>query len=192
MKRWLVALAALIAGGGVSAVMLVAADPSRGAVDAYAAVRDVPAGMSISGDALELKHVSLQGGDAQLFTPGDESRLMSMRASHDLVSGQLIQRSDVMGATTFADRRLVFIPISGAPTTAPGARVDLLMIGGAPDRPTVSTFALGVEVRAAVSGGLIVAVPAKHAAVVAEPGAADGVELPISGPDDAIAVVAGR
>ena len=110
-----------------------------------------------------------------------------------------------MGATTFADRRLVFIPISGAPTTAPGARVDLLMIGGAPDRPAVSTFALGVEVRAAVSGGLIVAVPAKQAAafvfaaatmhlaaVVAEPGAADGVELPISGPDDAIAVVAGR
>jgi hypothetical protein len=52
---------------------------------------------------------------------------------------------------------------------------------------------------------LIVAVPAKQAAavvfaaatmhlaaVVAEPGAADGVELPISGPDDAIAVVAGR
>ena len=205
MKRWLVALAALVAGGGVSAAMLIAADPSRGAVDAYAAARDLPAGTAISGDSLELKHVSLQGGDAQLFTPGDESRLMSLRASHDLVSGQLIQRSDVMGATTFPDRRLVFIPISGAPTTPAGARVDLLLIGGAPDRPTVSTFALGVEVRAAVSGGLIVAVPAKQAAafvfaaatmhlaaVVAEPGAADGVELPISGPEDAIAVVAGR
>lgn len=205
MKRWFVALAALLAGGGVSAVMLVAADPSRGAVDAYAAARDLPAGTAISGDALELRHVSLLGSDAQLFTPGDESRLMSMRASHDLVSGQLIQRSDVMGATTLADRRLVFIPIAAAPTTPAGGRVDLLIIGGAPDRPSVSTFALGVEVRATVSGGLIIVVPVKQAAafvyaaatmhlaaVVAEPGAADGVELPIAGPDDAIAVAAER
>jgi len=56
-----------------------------------------------------------------------------------------------------------------------------------------------------VSGGLVVAVPAKQAAafvfaaatmhlaaVVAEPGAAYGTEAPISGPDDAIAVASGR
>jgi len=66
-------------------------------------------------------------------------------------------------------------------------------------------FAQSVEVQAVVSGGLIVAVPAKEAgafvfaaaglhlaAVVAEPGTADASEVPISSVEDAMAVVAGR
>ena len=205
MKRWLIAMAALLAGGGVSAALLLAADPSRGAIDVYAAARDVPAGAALTTDAIQLKRVSFEGGAAFLFTRGDEARLTAMRAAHDLGSGQLIQRGDVVGTTSFADRRLVFIPISAVPATTAGARVDLLLIGGSAEHPTVVPFALGIEVQATVSGGLVVAVPAKAAAafvyagmtmhltaVVAEPGATDGTEFPISSPDEAIAVAAGR
>ncbi len=62
-----------------------------------------------------------------------------------------------------------------------------------------------MEVEASVSGGLVLAVPAKEAAafvfaaadthlaaVVADPGATDGTEVPISSIEDAISVVAGR
>src|SRR5713101_5065556 len=190
MKRWLIAAAALLVGGGVSATLLVAADPSRGAVDVYAAAHDVPAGATLSTDAIQLRRVSVVGGASFLFARGDESRLTAMRAAHDLAAGQLIQRSDVMGSTSFADRRLVFIPLSGVPPAPAGAKVDLLLIGGSADHPTVVPFALGVEVQASVSGGLVVAVPAKEAAafvfvaasmhvvaVVAEPGTADGIEI---------------
>jgi hypothetical protein len=201
----LIATSALLAGVGVSAVLLVFADPSRSAIDVYAAAHDVPAGAALSADAIQLRRVSLEGGATFLFTRGDETRLTGMRAAHDLAGGQLIQRGDVMGSTSFADRRLVFIPLSGAPPAPAGAKVDLLLIGGSADHPTVVPFALGVEVQASVSGGLIVAVPAKEAAafvfagagmhlaaVVAEPGAADGTEAPISSIEDAISVVAGR
>ena len=205
MKRWLIAAAALLAGGGVSAALLVAADPSRSAVDVYAAAHDLPAGAALSTDSIQLRRVSVEGGAAFLFTRVDESHLTAMRAAHDLAAGQLIQRDDVMGSTSFADRRLVFIPLSAVPPAPTGAKVDLLLIGGSGDHPTVVPFAQGVEVQAVVSGGLIVAVPAKEAAafvyvaagmhlaaVVAEPGTADATEVPISSVEDAMAVVAGR
>jgi hypothetical protein len=205
MKRWLIAMMALLAGGGVSAVLLVVADPSHGSVDAYAATRDLTAGAQLSNDAIQLERVSVAGGTALLFTRGDDSHLLSMRAAHDIVAGQLIQRGDVMGSASFADRRLVFIPVTAVPATSAGAKVDLLVIGGTPDHPTVVPFALGVAVDATVSGGLIVAVPAKEAAafvfagatmhlaaVIAEPGAAEGTETPISTPEDAMAVASGR
>jgi hypothetical protein len=205
MKRWLIAAAALLAGGGLSATLLVVGDPSRGVLDVYAAAHDVAAGAPLSTDAIQLRRVSVEGGASFLFTRGDKSRLAAMRAAHDLAAGQLIQRGDVMGSTSFADRRLVFIPLSGVPPAPAGAKVDLLLIGGSVDHPTVVPFALGVEVQAAVSGGLIVAVPAKEAAafvyaaagmhlaaVVAEPGTADGTEVPISSIEDAISVVSGR
>lgn len=205
MKRWLVALVAVLAGGGVSAMLLVAADPSRGTVEVFAAARDLPAGSALTADAILLRRVSIEGGEASMFSRGDESRLTQMRAAHDLMSGQLIQRADVMQATSFADRRLVFVPISAAPPMSAGARVDILLVEGGADNPSVVPFALGVDVQASVSGGLIVAVPAREAAafvfaattmhlaaVVAEPGAADGTELPISSLDQAMAAAAGR
>jgi len=205
MKRWLIATAALLAGGGVSAALLVAADPARSAVDVYAAAHDLPAGAALSTEAIQLRRVSVVGGAALLFTRVDESRLTAMRAAHDLAAGQLIQRGDVMGSASFADRRLVFIPLSGMPPVPAGAKVDLLLVGGSSDHPTVVPFAQGVDVQAAVSGGLVVAVPAKEAAafvfaaasmhvvaVVAEPGTADGIEIPVSSIEDAMAVVAGR
>jgi hypothetical protein len=205
MKRWLIAMVALFAGGGVSAALLVFADPSHGSVDAFAAARDLPAGAQLSNDAIQLERVSVAGGTALLFTRNDDSHLLSMRAAHDIPAGQLIQRGDVMGSSSLADRRLVFIPVTAVPATSPGAKVDLLVIGGTADHPTVVPFALGVAVDASVSGGLIVAVPAKEAAafvfagatmhlaaVIAEPGAGEGTETPISTPEDAMAVASGR
>ena len=201
----MVALAAVLAGGGVSTALLVVADPTRGAVDAYAAARDVPAGATLTQDALQLSRVTIAGGTPLPFTSRDLERLTAMRAAHDIAAGQLIQRSDVMPPTSIADRRLVLIPLSAVPTVPPGARVDLLVIAGTPDHPTVAPFALGVEVVAPASGGLVVAVPAKAAAafvfagatmhlaaVVVEPGAADGSELPVTSSDDAMALAAGR
>jgi hypothetical protein len=205
MKRWLIAAAALLAGGGVSAALLALADPARNAVDVYAAAHDLPAGAGLSIEAVQLRRVSVAGGATLLFTRGDESRLVAMRAAHDLAAGQLIQRGDVVESTSFADRRLVFIPLSGMPPAPSGSKVDLLLIGGSADHPTVVPFAQGVEVQAAVSGGLVVAVPAKEAAafvfaaaelhlaaVVDVPGASDGIEIPISSSEDAMAVAAGR
>ncbi len=204
-NRWLVALAALLAGGAVSAGLLVFADPARGAVDVYAAAHDLQAGVPLSTDAIQVKRVSIEGGAAQLFTVGEESRLSALRAAHDIPAGQLIQRGDVMSSTSFVDRRLVFVPVGQVPPVSNGARVDLLLIAGTPDHPTVVPFALGVEVQAATNGGLVVAVPAKEAAafvfaaatmhlaaVVAEPGAGHGTEVPISSSDDAMVVASGR
>src|SRR5258708_9486692 len=158
-KRWLVALAALMAGGGVSAALLVFADPTRGAVDVYAAARDLPAGASLSSDAIELKRVTIEGGSAQLFSVGEESRLSTLHAAHDIPAGQLIQRGDVMSATSVSDRRLLFVPVGQLPVMSAGARGDLLLIAGTADRPTVAPFPLGVAGPGAVSGGLVVAVP---------------------------------
>lgn len=205
LKRWLTALAALVAGGGVAAALLVAADPARSTTDAYVTARDLPAGALLSADSIQLQRVSIAGGTSLLFLRGDEARVTSMRAAHDLAAGQLIQRSDVMAAKSFADRRLVFIPLSAVPAAAGGATVDLFVIGGTADHPTVVPFAQGVEVDTTVSGGLVVAVPARQAAAfvyaavtlrlaaaVAEPGAADGAEVSVASLDDAMALAAGR
>jgi hypothetical protein len=200
MKRWWAAFAALAVGASVSATLLFFANPSRGTTEVYAAARDLPAGASLPADALSLERVGVASGQALLFGRADEPELTSMRAAHDLVAGQLIQRTDVMDATSITDSRLVFLPIKDAPPAGAGARVDLLALGGTADHPSVLPFALGVEVRSSVSGGLIVEVTSRQAAafvyaanamhlvaVIAEPGSADGAENAISSPDQAIA-----
>jgi hypothetical protein len=205
MKRWLAALGALVIGGGVSAALLVAANPARDAVEVYVLARDLPAGASLETGDLVLERISVASGRSLLFGRGEESELAGLRATHDLASGQLIQRSDVMDSTSFADRRLVFVPVKDVPASAAGSKVDLLVIGGTADHPTVVPFALGVEVRSTVSGGLVVVVASKQAAafvyaatamhlaaVIAEPGAADGGEAAISSPDQAMSAAAGR
>ena len=204
-KRWLVAFAALVVGGTVSAAMLFLANPARDAVEAYVAARDLPAGASLGADSIAIERVAIASGHSLLFMRGDEPRLVGMRASHDLSTGQLIQRSDVMDASTTADRRLVFMPVKDVPAMSPGSKVDLLVIGGAADHPTVIPFAIGVEVQSTVSGGLVVVVTTRQAAafvyaanamrlvaVIAEPGAADGAESPISSSSEAMSAVAGR
>lgn len=203
LRRWLIAVAALLIGGGVSAALLVVASPERTAVEVYVASRDVPAGEWLRAESLALEKTALTSGRSRLFGRGDEPTLAGLRASHDLVAGQLIQHSDVLDEGSSPDRRLVFVPLKEIPTAAPGSKVDLFVIRGTLDRPSVLPFALGVEVRSIVSGGLVVVVTTRQAAafvyavnsmhlaaVIAEPGAGVGAEEPISGPDQAMAAAA--
>lgn len=204
-RRWLVALAALGIGGAVSAVLLIIANPGRDVVDVYVAARDLPAGASLDGNAIAIERLPVASRQSLLFGRGDEPRLMGSHASHDLVSGQLIQRSDVMDASSASDRRLVFVPVKDVPPAAPGSKVDLMLIGGVPDHPTVVPFALGVEVRSTNTNGLTVIVTSRQAsafvyaaeamrlvAVVADPGAAEGAEGPVSSASEALAAAAER
>jgi len=203
MRRWVIAFAAIAIGGGVSAAMFVATNPARGTVEVYVAARDLPAGATLAPDVLALERITPASGMSLLFGRADEAALTSLRASHDLASGQLIQRSDVMDASSFPDRRLVFLPLKDVPAVAPGSKVDLLVITGTADRPTVAPFALGVDVRSTVAGGLVVEVTSRQAAafvyaantmhlaaVIAEPGATGGTEGPITTRDQAMAVAA--
>ena len=205
MRRWLVALAALMIGGAVSGTLMVVDNPARDTSEVYVAARDVQAGSPLASDVIALERVKVASSRTLLFARGDESRLATLQATHDLVSGQLIQRSDVTATATVADRRLVFVPVKDAPPAPPGARLDLLVVAGTPDHVYVAPFALGVEVRSSVAGGFVVVVPSKQAAafvyaagvmhlvaVIAEPGTASGVEEAVSSPDQAMAMAAQR
>jgi hypothetical protein len=200
-KRWLVALVALMIGGGVSVGLLVFANPSRDAIQAYVAMKDIPAGTQLDGGSVALARVTIVGGRDLLFTRGDGSALAALRASHDLVAGQLIQRSDASAADSQADRRLVFVPLQNVPAAPAGSRVDLLALDGPPDHLTVEPFALGVEVQSSSAAGLVLVVGAQRAAafvyagavmhlaaVIAEPGSSGGIESPVSTTEQAIQV----
>ncbi len=203
MKNWMVALVALAMGGAVSAALLVFANSSRGEVDAYAVTQDLASGSVITREALRLEPVFISAGDASLFTRADASQLVGLRAGHDLTAGQLLQRGDVLAPAAVSDERLVFVPIKDAPPAAPGSKLDLLLVSGTVDQPAIVPFALGVEVRAVVTGGFLVAVPSRQAAafvyaaevmrlvaVVAGPDAGTGSESPIGAADQALAVAA--
>lgn len=203
MKNWMVALIALAMGGAVSAALLVFANTSRGDIDAFAVAQDLPSGSAITREVLRLEPVSISAGDSSLYTRGDESQLVGLRAARDLAAGRLLQRGDVLAPSAVSDERLVFIPVKDAPPATPGSELDLLLVSGTAEQPAIVPFALGVEVRAVVTGGFIVAVPSRQAAafvyaaevmrlvaVVAAPGAASGSESPIGAPDQALAVAA--
>lgn len=190
MARWIVAAAALVLSCAVSGGLLVFANPARDTVDVFIAARDVPAGTQV-GDAIALEPMAVPS-TALVFTRRDGAALSSLFATHALLAAQVIQRSDVAAAPP--DIRLVFLPIKDAPAAAPGSRVDLLSVTtDATGATSVQPFALGVEVRASNGGGLVVAVASREAAafvyaaaatrlvaVVAEPGAAQGSEAPVS------------
>ena len=201
MKNWLVAGLALGLGIAVSAALLVLGNPTRDEIEVYAVGHDVPAGGALTQDALRLVAVLLPDGAPALFQKGDAPELRDARAAHDLIAGQLLQRADVVPASSAADVRLVFVPVKDAPPASPGSRVDLLVISGTPDHPSVIPFALGVDVRGVVTGGFIVAVSSRQApafvyaaevmrlvAVIAAQGAGPGNEEPIAAPDQALAV----
>ena len=203
MKNWMVALVALAMGGAVSAALLVFASSSRGEMDAYVVTQNLAAGSEITRAVLRLEPVAISAGDSALFARGDEAQLSGVRAGHDLQAGQLLQRGDVIPPSAVSDERLVFVPVKDAPPAAPGSKLDLLLVSGTTDQPAIVPFALGVEVRAVVTGGFVVSVPSRQAAafvyaaevmrlvaVVAAPDAAAGSESPIGAPDQALAVAA--
>ena len=203
MRRWATALVALGLGVGVSAALLMFANPERNAVEVYAAARDIPAGGALTLESVVLVTVNSTGLPALLFKSGDQAALAGMHATHDLAAGQLIQRSDVTRLDAIPDRRLVFVPVKDAPPAPAGSRVDLLVVDGSPDHLTVSPFALGVEVESSVAGGLVVVVSSKQApafvyaavamhltAVIAGAGSAGGAEGAVSTAEQAMAVAA--
>jgi hypothetical protein len=201
MRRWATALLALGLGMSVSAALLVFASPDRNTVDVFAAARDIPVGGALSSDAVVTVRVNSTGLPPLLFKSGDQATLFAMRATHDLVAGQLIQRSDAARLDAIPDRRLVFVPVKDVPAAVPGSMVDFLVVDGEPDHLSVSPFALGVEVQASVPGGLVVVVSSKQAsafvyaavamnltAVIAAPGAAVGAEGAVSTAEQAATV----
>src|ERR1700731_169905 len=111
MRRWVTALLALTVGVGVSASLLLFANPDRNAVEVYAAARDIPAGAALTPDAVVLVRVNAAGVSPLSFISGDVSKLASLRATHDLAAGQLIQRTDASTQNEMSDRRLVFVPV---------------------------------------------------------------------------------
>lgn len=203
MRRWATALLALGLGAGVSAALLVFANPERNAVEVYAAARDMPAGSALASDSVVLVRMNATGLPPFLFRSSDQMTLAGLRATHDLAAGQLIQRSDTTRPDAAADRRLVFVPIKDAPPATAGSRVDLLVVDGPADHLAVSPFALGVEVQASVAGGLVLVVSSKQApafvyaavamhltAVIAEAGTAAGAEEAVSTAEQAMEVAA--
>lgn len=203
IKNWLLAGLALGLGIAVSAALIVFGNPARDEVEVYAVAHDVAAGTTITDDALRIVSVLLPDGSSSLFAAGDKSDLRNTHAAHDLIAGQLLQRGDVVTGGAPPDVRLVFIPVQSAPPAAPGSKLDLLVTSGAPDHPSVIPFALGVDVRSAVTGGFVVAVSSRQApafvfaaenmhliAVVAAPGAGTGNEEPVGDRDQALAMAA--
>lgn len=203
LKNWLVAGVALGLGGAVSAALIVFANPARDEVGVYAVAHDLPAGSAITTDALRVVSVLLPDGASSLFSASDAPELRSTRAAHDLIAGQLLQRGDVVSGETAPDLRLVFIPVKDAPPAPTGSKLDLLVISGTPDHPSVIPFALGVDVRSVANGGFVIAVSSRQApafvyaaenmhlvAVVAAPGVGAGNEAPVDDQDQALAVAA--
>src|SRR6202035_5745866 len=154
-------------------------------------------------DAVVLVRVNAAGVSPLSFISGDVSKLASLRATHDLAAGQLIQRTDASTLNEMADRRLVFVPVKDAPPAAAGSRGDLLVVDGSPDHLSVSPFALGVEVQATATGGLVLVVTSKQApafvyaavamhltAVIASAGTGSGGEGAVSTEEQALAVAA--
>lgn len=163
LRRYLVALAALLSGGLVAGGLLLVDRSAAGAQEYVVAARDLPAGAPLTADALAT--VRLQpAAAARLAIPAAQlSALSRSRTAHELAAGQLIQRGDVSGPAEAADRRLVWLPLKDLPPLAPGDRLDLLELSGPPEHLTVLPFALDLSVRSASAAGVVVAVPSRQA-----------------------------
>ncbi len=172
MRRYLVAAAALAAGISVAGGLVWYGSPGRGAVEVYVVGRDLPAGADLPLDALRLAPMRLPADAASSLLPrGSERLIAGSRTVHELTAGQLLQRSDLAPRASAPDRRLVLLPIKDAPPVASGDRIDLLVVTGAGDRVVVQPLAVGLEVRAAGAGGIVVAAPSRPAAALVYVGA---------------------
>jgi hypothetical protein len=170
MRRWLVALLALVLGGGTAAVLLVAANPDAGTERVLAAAHGVPAGATLDAGAVQPVTVRLGAAAALAFPESAASDVVGQRTTHELMAGQVIQRSDVGPATATAALRSVYVPVRSAPPLAAGDHVDLLAVTGPAGSAVVVPFATGLLVRAQVGGAVIVAVDPAQAGALAYAG----------------------
>src|SRR5207302_1412229 len=139
-----------------------------GTEQVLAAAHDLPAGAQLSASALQVVTVRLGPAAVLAYSPASQGRLQQLRASHELLAGQVIQRSDVESAPAgaHAELRSVVVPVRSAPPLAAGDRVDLLAITGAGGSTAILPFAAGLLVRAQLSGAIVVAVdPAQAGAL---------------------------
>lgn len=165
----MVALLALLLGGGTAAVLLVAANPDAGTERVLTASRDLPAGAALDSGALAALTVRLGPAGGLAFAAGDAAQLEGLRTTHSLLAGQVIQRSDVTSAeirNATALRSLV-VPVRSAPPLVAGDHVDLLAVTGSAGSTAVLPFATGLLVRAQLSGALVVAVDPAQAGALA-------------------------
>ncbi|HEX6488370.1 MAG TPA: SAF domain-containing protein [Candidatus Dormibacteraeota bacterium] len=168
MKRWLIALLALLLGGGTAAVLLVAANPDAGTEQVLAAAHDVPSGAALDPGALQVLTVRLAQATPLAYPAGATAQLRGLRTTHSLLAGQVIQHSDVTAAQAAGPAlRTLVVPVRSAPPLAPGDRVDLLIIEGAGGTTAVLPFASGLLVRAQLSGSIVVAVDPAQAGALA-------------------------
>ena len=167
MRRWLVAALALLLGAGTAGVLLVAVNPDAGSQRVFAAARDLPAGAPLDGDALQLVLVRLGPAAGLAYGEGSAAELRGLRTTHELLQGQVIQRSDVAPPVTATALRAVYVPVRSAPPLAAGDHIDLLAVTGPASSATVVPFATGLLVRAQVGGAVIVAVDPAQAGALA-------------------------
>ena len=159
MRRWLVALAALAAGGAASGAVL-AVGGGTAAERVYVVTRDIPAGAALDASALAAAPVRLDGAQAALAYPAaGAGGPLGLRATHDLVAGQIVQRADVAAG---GERRLVLVAVKDLPPVRAGDLVDLFALGDS-GHPAAIPFALGVRVAAAEPGALVLSVEPRQA-----------------------------
>ena len=164
------ALLALVLGGGTAAVLLVAANPDAGTERVFAAARDLPTGAVVDAGSLQLVTVRLGSAAGLAYAESAGSGLVGLRTTHELMAGQVIQRSDVGAVAAAAALRSLVIPVRSAPPLAAGDRVDLLAVTGPASSSTVVLFASGLLVRGAGGGSVIVAVDPQQAGALAYAG----------------------
>ncbi|HVB76818.1 MAG TPA: hypothetical protein VNI34_03290 [Candidatus Nitrosotalea sp.] len=159
MKRRLaVVVVALLSGLAVSAGLLVGIAPPAKQAGYVIVSRDVPAGAPLGGGVLELRRGPLTADLlATAASPAAIGEAAKMYATHQLISGQLLQRADLT-RTLGAGTRLVYLPLSGLPPVAAGQRVDLLLAVTAGSDTGVTPFAQGVLVTRVEATGLVLAV----------------------------------
>ena len=199
LRKWLVAAAALGAGGLVTATLIAYTSAQARAQDqVYVALRDLPAGSPLTPDVLRVDLVRLDADRGAVLGPTAAHLVFASRAAHDLVAGQLLQRADLAGSDAGPDRRRVLIPVKDPPPVSTGDRVDLLLLSGG----AVTPFVFNLEVVGAQPGGLVVSAPSRAAsaliwaaegghlvAVVADPGARRGEETAVGSLDQAQAAI---
>lgn len=167
MRRWIVAAVALALGGGTAAWLLAVANPEAGTRRVFVAARDLPAGAQLAPDTVRTAAVRLGPAISLAFPAETAGQLYRLRTTHDLVSGQVIQRSDAAQAASAVEQRLVLLPVRSAPPLEAGAHVDLLAVTGPPDHVTVIPFASNLLVSAQAGGSLVVAVDPQQAGALA-------------------------
>jgi len=203
-RRIAVALIAVAVGVAASVGLLAYSRSAAGTRSVFAVTRDIPAGASLTPDALEPVQAALDPAQAAgLFPAAERSRLIGSRARHQLSGGQLLQRGDVEPAGTEAAGSLVAVPIKELPPVRAGDRVDLFALVGSGDHLSAQPFAWSVQVAAVTADGLVLQVQSRQelgfvcaagtrrlAPVLTTAPAPPAGTVPIASPEQALAAVA--